>query len=279
MKKTNTTMKKTTLAIALASLLSMSMASAVLVQITVTNIGPAGGVALAPVWVGVHDGTFDTFDADAGQTASPGLELLAELGDPSTLRTEFAAAAPTGVDGNTMGALPSGATLSMVLDLSIGGVNDYLSYASMLLPTNDYFIGNGNPMAINIASVLAGGGSLSIDIGGTIYDAGTEAEDFEFSAPPNTAPLFPFLAGVPTNPPGGGDQGGTITSVLSADPFSAFANIPMGGVPASLNFNDGALYPNGIARITVTLIPEPSTALLLALMTGFVGLKRRRRRV
>ena len=275
-------MKKHTLATALVSLLAAGMASAVTVNVKITSIAPDGGVALAPIWVGAHDGTFDSFDANAGQTASPGLELLAELGDTSVFSSEFNAAAPGGVDGSTGGPLPAGAMLELDLDLAADGSNDYLSLLGMVLPTNDYFIGNGNPLAFDISSVLNGGGPVSFDLGSTVYNAGTELEDFAFSAPPNSAPLFPFLNGLPTNPPGGTDENGTITSVTSNDPFGSFANGPSGGVPANLNFNDSALYPNGLINVTVSApgaqaVPEPGAALSLALLAGVVGFRRRRR--
>lgn len=170
----------------------------------------------------------------------------------------------------------------ITLDLSADGSNDYLSLLGMILPSNDYFIGNGNPLAFDISGVLAGNGPLSFNLGSTVYNAGTELEDFAFSAPPNSAPLFPFLNGEPTNPPGGGDENGTITSVTSSDPFAAFANAPAGGVPANLNFNDSALYSNGIISVTVSspdaqAVPEPGAALSLAFLAGVVGFRRRRR--
>lgn len=274
-------MKKSTFVTALTSMLSIGVVSAVTVNVKITSIAPGGGVALAPVWAGAHDGSFDSFDANAGQAASAGLELLAELGDTSLFSTEFSAATTGGVDGSTDGALPSGAMREITLDLSADGSNDYLSILGMVLPTNDYFIGNGNPLAFDISSVLNGGGPLSFNLGSTVYNAGTELEDFGTSAPPNSAPLFPFLNGLPTNPPGGTDENGTITSVDSSDPFAAFANGPM-GVPASLNFNDSALYPNGIISVTVSAegaqaVPEPGAALSLALLAGVAGFRRRRR--
>ena len=42
-------------------------------EITVTNNQPAGGFAISPVWIGVHDGTFKTFDPGAaGLRGHPG---------------------------------------------------------------------------------------------------------------------------------------------------------------------------------------------------------------
>ena len=65
------------------------------------------------------------------------------------------------------------------------GSNDFFSYASMVLPTNDFFVANGNPLAHNISEILDNGGEVSFFIGtpnsGT-NDAGTEREDFRFTA-------------------------------------------------------------------------------------------------
>ena len=255
------------------------MAFAVTKNVRLAIIAPGSGVALAPVWVGAHDGSFD---ANAGQTASPGLELLAELGYTSLFSTEFSADATGGVDVSTGGALPAGGMLEHTLDLAADGSNDYLSLLGMVLPSNDFFIGNGNPLAYHISSVLNGGGPFSSDFGSTVYDAGTELEDFAFSAPPNSAPLFPFLNGEPTNPPGGTGQGGSITSLIASDPFGGFANAPAGGVPANLNFNDSALYPNGLISVTVSAVPtqavpEPGAAHSLAFLAGVEGFRRCRR--
>lgn len=273
-------MTKPSIVAAFASILSVGAASAVTVNVKITSLAPAGGAALAPVWAGAHDGSFDSFST--GDTASAGLELLAELGDTSVFSAEFNAATTGGVDGSTDGPLPSGAMREITVDLSADGSNDYLSLLGMVLPTNDYFIGNGNPLAFDISSVLAGNGPLSFNLGSTVYNAGTELEDFGTSAPPNSAPLFPFLNGEATNPPGGTDENGTISVVDSSDPFAAFANAPAGGVPASLNFNDSALYSNGLISVTVSspdaqAVPEPGAALSLAFLAGVVGFRRRRR--
>ena len=55
------------------------------VTISIENLAPANGTQLTPVWVGFHDGQFDTFDS--GSPASPGLEQLAEDGDNGGLRS------------------------------------------------------------------------------------------------------------------------------------------------------------------------------------------------
>ena len=59
------------------------------IEVSLTTDGPVG---LAPAFAAFHDGTYDIFDV--GSMSSPGLELLAELGDASTLL----ATAPAGVN-------------------------------------------------------------------------------------------------------------------------------------------------------------------------------------
>ena len=77
-------------------------------------------------------------------------------------------------------------------------------------------------------------------------------------------------------------EGGVNTNVMT--PFESFfndatefanfnANFP------GLNFNDAALYPNGIANITIAVVPvpEPVTGALGLLSLGTVGFVTRRR--
>jgi hypothetical protein len=47
-----------------------------LVKVTIENLSPSNGLVITPLWVGFHDGTFDTFNLGSPATAS--LERLAE---------------------------------------------------------------------------------------------------------------------------------------------------------------------------------------------------------
>ena len=62
--------------------------------VTVDNLQPAGGLFFTPVWVGFHDGTFDSFDV--GGNASAALEAIAEEGATMLLEESFEG---QGVDG------------------------------------------------------------------------------------------------------------------------------------------------------------------------------------
>jgi len=256
------------------------------VQVSVTNNAPANGIALTPFWFGFHDGTFDTFNIGSAVTA--GLESLAEDGAVGTLSAEFNAAAVGGVDSNIGGgnALPflgaggprpilGGESTSAVFNV---GSNNFLSYASMVLISNDFFVGNDS--ALDISSVLAGGGPITINVG-SVYDAGTEDNDFATSAA-NGAPFF-GLGGGQSGPNEGATENGVVTLVSpTGDPFAGFANSALlgpDGVPATFNFNDPAQYTSGIATITISAVavPEPGSLTLLAAFAG-CGILRRRRK-
>ena len=63
-----------------STLLLTNVASASTLKVEVTNVGPVNGMALAQTWFGIHDGSFDLFDA--GEAASRPIEILAEDGFP-----------------------------------------------------------------------------------------------------------------------------------------------------------------------------------------------------
>lgn len=269
-------------------LLSQSTAQAQQVQVTVTNNAPANGIALTPFWFGFHGGSFDTFNGGSAVTA--GLESLAEDGAVATLSSEFNTAVAGGIDSTVTGApnipfpgpagprpILGGESTSAVFN--IGG-NNFLSYASMVLISNDFFVANDN--ALDISSVLAGAGPITINVG-TVYDAGTEFNDFATSAA-NGAPFFGFGGGqTGPNQSGPVDENGVVTVVPgTGNPFAGFANSALlgpNGVPTTFDFNDTSQYTNGIATITISAVavPEPGSLTLLAAFAGCGVLRRRRK--
>lgn len=268
------------------------------VRVDITSNAPDGGVALTPVWVGFHDGSFDSYNG--GLSSQVGLERLAEDGNTAVISDDFlggytyidnssgpavsarvlsSQAGSQRVDGtiaSTSGAPPieAGETTSALFDIDTSGINRYFSYASMVLPSNDFYLANGNPFAHDLSSLYDGEGSITFNIGlpGTVNDAGTEVESYVTSAANG---LF-GLAGGQSGPNQGADENGVNANVIGPNPLSALNFVE--GTPAAFDFNNAALYSNGIATITITAVPEPSSIALGILGLTSIGMITRRRR-
>ena len=264
-------------ACACAALLAEPAAAATL-RVTVENVQAVGGFSLTPFYVAFHNGSCDAFDR--GSVSSSGVERLAELGDPSGLPPERLAIDPNSTaqvisqPGNgppTIDPGESGTTI-FTLDPS-GGRQRYMTFLSMIVPSNDQFIGNGNPLAFEIfddAGVFRG--SQVFDITAQFaYDAGTEVND-ALDGPA-------FVLGVDAT--AGSPEGGVITQgVFSLDQFLGLET-PVGTITQSLDIV-GDLAGTSIARIRVeevmpSPVPLPAAAPLLLAALGSLTLIRRRR--
>ena len=154
------------------------------VTVAITNNAPHNGTSQTPFWVGFHNG-FDTYDR--GRPVSPGLESLAEDGDTALITEEFAFSGQGQIDG-TLGDAPiaPGETVenTFYIDPSQGDAN-FFNYASMVLPSNDTFIANGNEFAHQVFD--EDGNFIPLDFtvtGEEALDAGSEVND---EIPENTA--------------------------------------------------------------------------------------------
>lgn len=171
--------KKATLITALAAAFQTQ---AVELRVTVENLNTAGGLYFTPVWVGFHGGDFDLFDA--GSMSSEGLERLAEDGDATTLRADFSGNA--GMDDmifNEPGfagapIFDPGQKSMVTYDLD-PNTHQYFSYATMVIPSNDAFVGNDDAMAYQLFNDQGEfNGPMSFVVyGNQVYDAGTEANN------------------------------------------------------------------------------------------------------
>lgn len=150
-------------------------------RVSVRNTAPPDGVYLTPVWLGYHDGSFDAFNV--GDLASLGLERMAEDGDFGALRMEFemngsgqdeVVLNPDGFPGAPL--FDPGFSTTQVVTLD-PAEDRYLSFAAMILPSNDAFIGNDNPQAYPLFDESgAFAGPLTVRVfGDDVWDAGSEA--------------------------------------------------------------------------------------------------------
>lgn len=254
--------------------LAGSSAHAATLKITVTNTTPNGGFAITPLWAAFHNGSFDAFDP--GATASAGVELIAELGDASGLAPELLAADPgatatvIAAGANGIPPIEPGETGSVTITVDPTSQR-FFSFLTMLVPSNDTFLGNDDPMAtmlFDMAGIFLGPQTLYLT-GLDIFDAGTEAND------PTNGPAFV----VGQDALLGGPGEGSIQQGLSLADFAGVT------VPPGTQL-DGALIdfttdPRSfsIAKIEITAVPIPlpaSAPLLLLGLAGF-GLLRRRR--
>lgn len=245
-------------------------AAGVDVRVTIENLAPPAGIYFTPVWVGFHDGTFDLFDS--GAPASAALERVAEDGDTGPLSGDFAASGVGSVDativsGGVMPQFGPGQSASVTFSLDPGmSTSRYFSFASMIIPSNDAFIANGNPLGYQIFD--GAGTFLGADFvvpGSMVWDAGSEVND---EVPANTA-FFGQAA-----PNTGVSQAGVVA------PHPGFLAAGSGGILDDPMFASADFTPPGyqVARITVSQVPEPSTWTAAAVLAGLAGWVGRRAR-
>jgi hypothetical protein len=237
-----------------------------LLEISVTNNQPNGGFAISPVWVGVHDGTFTTFTP--GSTASASIQAVAELADTSKITADF-----TGHGAQTtVGGMPyvPGASVTSFLNVADPATERYLSFAAMVVPSNDFFIANADPKAFQLFDAAGNFlGLRTIEIfGANVWDAGTEVDNINFGAA--------FIVG--DNIQDHVDANGTIMAVFGGGTdFSAYLS-SIDGKPTPAGYDISHLISSGdlIATIQISSVPEPSTLALFALgMPGAVLATRR----
>lgn len=234
------------------------------VRVTITNNQAADGVYLTPLFSAFHDGTFDTFSS--GQKASASLERLAEDGDAGGLVADANAAgftngvitAPGGFPGAPV--IDPGESASLVFNLNAG--ERFFSFASMVIPSNDLFIGNGDSMAFEIFDSM--GNFTNIGpirlFAKNVYDAGTEVNN-GLGAPFNTAGGTATDEDNPISLIGAGN----ISTVLGGQ-----------GTPAGTTINGAVINQSGIATIEIAAVPVPAALPLMIAGLGALGLIRRK---
>lgn len=246
----------------------VATAQPVQLRVTVQNLAPANSVAFAPLRVGFGNGTFDSFNnnqtafllGQATVAAAP-IVTVAEGGSGSNWFPAFAAAEPNATLGSVSpgGPLMPGGMASEVFTVD-PSVNRFFSFASMVVPSNDQFIGNDSPTGFML---FDGAGQLNItsisQFGRDIWDAGSETTSAMNAA---------FLAGgVNDNRV---DEGGVVR--FSVDNLNAFNGLT---TAAGYTFDRQFASSDEVYRISFEVVPAPGTAALLGL-TGLLGARRRR---
>ena len=244
---------------ALAALAPLASQSEMLqLRVTVTNVAPTDSVTFAPLHVGFHTGTFDAFDAGTGATAA--IISVAEGGSGSAWFPAFAAADP----GATLGSVlpdPPGPLLpgfsGQALFLIDAVANPFFTFAAMVVPSNDYFIGNDDPHAYRL---FGADGKLLLRFielsAADIWDAGSEADDPAHAA---------FIVG------GNNDLRTPQNGVVSLD-FEGLSIFRGLTTAAGYSFQNRLGSGTPVYRIgfDVTSVPEPHAAWLMLAGLGLV---------
>jgi hypothetical protein len=248
------------LCVALGLLAVAPSLQAEIVLVKIENIVPENGVYFSPVWMGFHDGSFDLFDVNS--LASLALERIAEDANFVEVMADFEVA--TGDTGGIDGVITSpagfvglpvfdpGETSAGVFNLT-AEQNRYMNFASMVVPSNDAFIGNDDPVEIFDAEGNFKGKQIITIPGSMVWDAGTELNNemdagFINQTAPNTGvttmdPIMPHPGFIDSYGNPGGDPiilGGINAAGTLTDPVGADFTLPYAVV----------------ARITIELVPE-----------------------
>ena len=236
-------------------------------QVTVTNNGNSD-FFLTPFWFAFSDGSFDLFDA--GSAASAALEAIAEEGDVSGLQADFTAAAVPGnlqgVAANAAGfggapVIDPGETATAFVTPINPAAYRYLSFASMVIPSNDAFVGNDDPFAYEVfdaaGNFVDASGTVTFEIlASDIWDAGTEVNDTLGAA---------FAANMAMST----DEGGVVTATPDLANFLGTDTV------AGTTIGDLFTGDEIVATITVSRVPEPATGVALLGLAAAAALRRR----
>ena len=251
-------------------------AAASTVSVTITNNSGDNGLYFTPFLNVVHSGDYTPFEV--GQTASAGIEELAEIGSTGTAAGEAAGldrqittlVEPAGVGDPDVGGPPvfdPGNSASFTIDLDDSSTQ--LTLLSMIIPSNDTFVS----FTIDLLDAFGGLNTGLFTVGrDSVYDAGTEVnQSFGQAFNPSDG-----------NGPGllGDDENGVIHASTDAELATLFGQqVPpfAGGFFTDANdvdFNN--LLTIEISEIAPVPLPAAGWTLLAAL--GGLGAVSRRKK-
>ncbi|PCH94648.1 MAG: hypothetical protein COB83_10930 [Gammaproteobacteria bacterium] len=234
-----TTAKKLqTLLGASALMLASSTLLAQELSITMTNL--TQGLHFTPIVTGAHASDSSIFMVGAAATAE--LQAMAEGGDISGL-VSILSGVDANINENPVGGLlaPGMSTTYM---LTNDAANTHLSIATMILPSNDGFVG------VNSWEIPTEAGTYTIML--NAYDAGTEANNELINGGG-----APGVLGIPAAPSGGSGTGGMgVTDTESNTTIhihrGTIGDDDMAGGKSDLN-NSIHRWLNPVAKLTITI--------------------------
>jgi len=227
----------TLLAGVIASSFAMS-AQAQELEITVTNL--TQGIYYTPILIAAHNTDVDMFTV--GEAASNELQAMAEGGDISGLSALAAAGNADIVENPAAGLLAPASSTTTTLNTMDG--NSHLSLVSMMLPTNDGFIGVDSWM------IPSESGTYTFTL--SAYDAGTEANDEIINGGG-----APGVAGIPIAPGNDAGTGGSGVTSMEENTMihvhrGSLGDDDLSGGKSDLD-NTVHRWLNPVARVTVVV--------------------------
>lgn len=232
------------------------------ITITVKNLAPVNSVSFAPLRFGFHNGSFDAFDN--GEAPGAAIISIAEGGSGADWFPAFAAADPTAVLGSTSGAQTPGTSQTTLTFRVNTALNPFFTFASMVVPSNDHFIGNDDAQEYRLFD-LSGNLLLSQinQSASDIWDGGSEIVDPAAAA---------FLVG-------GTNALRTAQNGVVNFNFSELAQYNGLQTAAGYTFESNLFADTPIYEInfSVAAVPEPSTWAMLIIGFGLTGAAMRRR--
>lgn len=240
-----------------------AQAAPVQLKVTVESLVPANGISFAPVHVGFGNGSFDAFDL--GSAAGAPIVSIAEGGSGSAWFPAFATAEAGAMLGTVAFAPLQPGGMWMNTFMVDAAINRYFTFASMVVPSNDHFVGNDDPKEY---ALFGAGGALQIHSitvkAGEIWDAGSEAFDPAHAA---------FVMG------GNNDLRTPQNSVVALN-FGELAAFNGMSTATGYVLDSRLRADNDVLRFNfaVQAVPEPETYALMLGGLAALGFMARRRR-
>jgi hypothetical protein len=247
---------------------SAGYAEPVQVKVTITSLAPANGAAFSPVFIGAHDGTYTSFTS--GTAAGAGIRNVAELGSSTSVASEFATVQPNGIASTIIAStngfgpgifLPGGSGSAILILDPVK--NRYLNFGSMVVPSNDTFMGNASPTAVPLFDANGSFIAQTFTVSGSqLWDAGSEVNGLSGAA---------FVAG--SNAMDRTAENSVVTQINATTQFTPYLNA---STPANYTFTKPPAATDQVASFSFQVVPEPTSIALFGAITAFVIGRRRK---